>query len=327
MKRFRTVSVFDTSISTLNVGDGIIMDAVTEVIDELFQLHQQIRIPSHEKIGITSLSILRRSEARIVGGSNILSSYMNKYPQWKLSPFDAWFMKNTVTLLGVGWRNYQGNTNLYTRTLLRRILKSDGLHSVRDSYTENKLREIGISNVVNTGCPTMWNLTARHCETIPSKKAKRVIFTLTDYNRNVEHDSAMIETLKAKYGSLLFWVQGSRDLDYFKSFGNAVRDVSIVAPNIKQFNSVLDSGDIDYVGTRLHAGIRALQRGRRSIIIGIDNRAEEKRKDFNLPVLERPRIKDLAAMIESDFRTEITLPLANIRKWRQQFVYEDSQDN
>jgi polysaccharide pyruvyl transferase WcaK-like protein len=318
------IAIFDTSIATLNVGDGIIMDAVNEQLQSIFPDDQHIRIPSHEKIGVTSLSIIRRSKAAIVGGSNILSSYMNKYRQWKLDPMDGYFMKNKVTLLGVGWRQYQGKTNLYTKMMLRRILCTDRLHSVRDSYTESRVKELGITNVINTGCPTMWNLTKAHCAQIPSKKADKVIFTLTDYSRNDKADRKMIEVLKRNYTHVSFWVQGNKDFAYFNSFGELVNGIKIVAPNLPSYNDVLEVEPLDYVGTRLHAGIRALQKKRRSIIIGIDNRAEEKRKDFGLPVLDRAQIDSLEDLINRETALQITLPEMNINLWKKQFQSQTS---
>ena len=47
-------------------------------------------------------------------------------------------------------------------------------HSVRDSYTKKMLNSIGINNVVNTSCPTVWNITPDHLATIPDTKAKYV---------------------------------------------------------------------------------------------------------------------------------------------------------
>ena len=41
------------------------------------------------------------------------------------------------------------------------------------------------------------------------------------------------------------------------------------------------------VGTRLHAGIRALQKGNQALILSVDNRATEINKDINIPVISR----------------------------------------
>ena len=77
--------------------------------------------------------------------------------------------------------------------------------------------------------------------------------------------------------------------------------------------------NLDFIGTRLHAGIRALQKFRRTIILGIDNRATEKSKDFNLKVLQRDDIDKLNGIINNDFRTEININETNIKKWKDQF--------
>ncbi|TOG81065.1 capsular biosynthesis protein, partial [Vibrio parahaemolyticus] len=61
----------------------------------------------------------------------------------------------------------------------------------------------------------------------------------------------------------------------------------IIAPSLESFDEVLSSGNVDYIGTRLHGGVRALQKKVRTLILAIDNRAWEKKKDFNLPVVER----------------------------------------
>ena len=80
-----------------------------------------------------------------------------------------------------------GNTiifPIYTLDFLLKILLSKTyLHSVRDEYTKDMLERIGIKNVINTGCPTMWSLTEEHCKQIPIKKSNSVVFTITDYNK------------------------------------------------------------------------------------------------------------------------------------------------
>ena len=56
-----------------------------------------------------------------------------------------------------------------------------------------------------------------------------------------------------------------------------------MSPTLEAFDNLLESEiDLDYIGTRLHAGIRAIQKKRRSIIIGVDNRALEMQKTLIL---------------------------------------------
>lgn len=312
------VTLFDTSIATNNVGDEIIMDAVNREIFNVFPSNRICRVASHDKIGISGLSLIRHSDYGIVGGSNILSSKMNKYKQWKLDLFDIYFIPKNVLLLGVGWRQYQQQTNFYTKTMLKKILTSEVQHSVRDKYTQQKLADIGIHNVINTGCPTMWTLTEAHCNTIPKKKSDKVIFTLTDYDCDLNADKQLVEILLKNYREVYFWPQGRLDLQYLQSLTN--EKIHIVNPNLKSYDFFLDNNDCDYIGTRLHGGIRALQKGRRTVIIGIDNRAIEKQKDFNLPVVNRSEISTIEAVINNDLTLNISLPLENINRWKNQFV-------
>ena len=78
--------------------------------------------------------------------------------------------------------------------------------------------------------------------------------------------------------------------------------------------------DVDYVGTRLHAGIRALSKGHRTIVISIDNRAKNIGKDTGLPTIEREDIEVLLQdKINSEFATNIHMPINNIKQWKKQF--------
>ena len=88
---------------------------------------------------------------------------------------------------------------------------------------------------------------------------------------------------------------------------------------MKGYDSFLESCECDFVGTRLHGGMRALQKKRRAIIIGIDNRAIELNRDFNIPVLNQEKIAGLPELIESEFETKVHLNTENIRKFLSQF--------
>lgn len=110
-------------------------------------------------------------------------------------------------------------------------------------------------------------------------------------------------------------------MEYFMSMANetVLAKVNIIPPSSNAYNSFLAENDTDYVGTRLHGGIRALQHGIRSVIIGIDDRSLEIQKDINLPVLARKDIQELGAMLLSEFSTKLILPLQDIQKWKDQF--------
>jgi polysaccharide pyruvyl transferase WcaK-like protein len=315
----KMISVLDTSICSSNLGDRIIMDAVNRVIKNLFSNSLLIYFPTHEFISKNSYQHLKESDLTFVGGTNLLSSNMNSYRQWKVGPRDAFSFGNNAILMGVGWWQYQGKPNYYTSWLYKKLLSNNYIHSVRDSYTENQLKNIGITNVINTSCPTMWDLSEEHCDHVPLGKADRVVLTFTNYNQNTENDKALLKLLLKEYQEIYFWTQNSNDYSYMKSI--AGDSVTYLRPSLEGLDSILSDHNynVDYVGTRLHAGIRALQKRRRTLILAIDNRATEISKDTGIPVLPRDDFDAIHAWILSKSKTKIRLPVENIEIWKNQF--------
>ena len=77
--------------------------------------------------------------------------------------------------------------------------------------------------------------------------------------------------------------------------------------------------DIEYIGTRLHAGIYAMRHTKRSIILVIDERAREINKSNRLNCLEKNDIAQLSDYINSSFETKVSVPLDVIDVWKRQF--------
>ncbi len=315
----KKITVFNTAICSENIGDYIIMDSVDREIYNLFYNDMIFETLTHDVVSKPTYRLNKTSDYSFVGGTNLLSSNMNKYNQWKINLIDSLFLNNVI-LMGVGWWQYQKEPNLYTKYLLKSVLDSKILHSVRDSYTEKMLKSVGINNVINTGCMTMWTLTKEHCKDISTRRAENVVFTLTDYNKDTTDDFELINILLRNYKKVYFWPQGSGDLGYFKTFQN-INNIEILGGNLFAYDQLLEDAsiDLDFIGTRLHAGIRALQKKRRTIILGIDNRAEEKSKDFNLKVLSRKNIDKLEDLLKNEFTTDININEKNINKWKNQF--------
>jgi len=312
---YQTISLLDPSVCSSNLGDQIIIDSVKKILFDVFKEVSIINIPTHDIISKVSYKYMKESDFKIVGGTNLLSSNMNSYNQWKINLWDSLFIKDVI-LMGVGWWQYQKKPNLYTKILYHRVLHKGYLHSVRDNYTKRQLESIGINNVVNTACPTMWSLTDEHCEGIPRRKSDSVLVTFTEYNQNQGYDSDLIELLREKYSNIYFWIQQPKDYKYMYSiYGNKA---IYVQPSLQALDQVLTL-DLDYIGTRLHAGVRALQKKKRALILAVDNRAAEISKDTNLPVVPRNDWKSITSWIESAYETRIRLPWSNIDKWKSQF--------
>lgn len=311
--------LYSPELSSTNLGDKIIAESAKEnlhfVLDNAFIVEVATQLPQ----SYYHMRNFRNMDFKFVLGSNLLkSTFFGFKRQW-----DITLRLSKVTgpciLMGAGWWQYDNKPNLYTKILLQSVLSKRYIHSVRDDYTLEILKSIGINNVINTSCPTMWKLTKDHCQEIKKEKSRDVIFTITDYNRNIEKDSAFIKILLKKYGDVYFWPQGLNDYEYLNSLVIKNDRIKVLAPSLEAFNKILEKEDIDYVGTRLHGGIKALQKKVRTIIIAIDNRAKEKHKSFNIPIVDRHDIEKLDQMIDKDFKTEIEIPLDRINEWKRQF--------
>ena len=152
------------------------------------------------------------------------------------------------------------------------------------------------------------------------EKSKNVICTITDYSRDKENDSIIFDILLKNYESVSIWIQGKEDYEYLKKLGYKEK-LNVIPIGLENYDKFLEeNSDIDYIGTRLHAGIRAMSYKCRSIVVSIDNRAETISKDTGLPIIYREELKNkLEDMILSSFETKINLPNEKIDLWKQQF--------
>jgi polysaccharide pyruvyl transferase WcaK-like protein len=315
------VCLLDTGIGSRNMGDHIIVDSIKRHLRTLFPAAIFVNVPTHEYLGPESLKLLDSSSVRLVCGTNLLASHMDEYKQWKLGGLEFAALRD-VTLLGCGWWQYQEMPNRYTELLLNRILSSSTIHSVRDGYSVDKLSGLVGKQVVNTTCPTLWSLTPDHLANVPDRMARDVVTTLTDYKADPVADAFMLEHLGSRYRHVYVWIQGTGDFSYLKRLcARAPGSVRVVPATLEAYDELLASGlDLDYVGTRLHAGVRALQKGRRALILAVDNRAREISGDTGLPCLPRERAtSELEGLVERFSARDIRLPVKNINRWLDQF--------
>ncbi len=316
------ICLFDPSIEnndylpSSNLGDLIIQEAVNRELISIFHDCDIKRISTQTYLKQEQIRGFHDCSLIFVGGTNLLSSRMNEYRQWKISLFNSFRISNAI-LLGVGWWQYQENPNLYTKTILRCALSNKVFHSVRDNYTKLKLESIGIKNVLNTGCPTMWPLAGLKSDEIPSSKAENVLLMLTDYYQDIDLDKKLIEVLISQYKTIFAWPQGRNDLEYIRNFN---LPVVIIEHSLESLDNFIKSGiQFDYIGTRLHGGIRCLLARKRSLILEVDNRAKEIATDTGIPTSPRNDFDYIEQWIEKSLITKINLNVKLINKWKSQF--------
>lgn len=316
MKR---IVLYNPSITTLNLGDKVIFDSVEHELYPLLKDAFRVDVSTHLPMNRLFLNLLSDADYKFACGTNLLRNMNERFRQWDIKLSSA-SKVGPVILVGVGWQKGKYPLTPYTKKLYKTVLSREYMHSVRDEYTAEQLRKIGFKNVINTGCPTVWKLTSEYCSKLPQEKAKEVVYTLTDYHRDIERDKMTVECLMEHYSKVYLWLQGYDDYNYAKDLG-IINRVEIINPTLKAYDEVLSNDSIEYIGTRLHGGIRALQHGRRTMIIAVDGRALEKKKDINIPVVDRNTLDEaeLIAIINNPRKTEIAIHENEIREWKHQF--------
>ncbi len=199
-----------------NLGDIIISQAVTAELEILFPNETIISISSQAHPGLLEKQKIKAARHRIVGGTNLLSSDMRRFRQWKI-PGRFMAFRFPAVLCGVGWNSYQGDPTPFTKFLLKSVLTRKLIHSVRDEYTRQKLAACGITNVVNTSCPTLWKWAGQKVCVNTQARGESVLLMLTDYRTAPEADSFLISCLARHYKTIFFWPQGRDDFNYLSN--------------------------------------------------------------------------------------------------------------
>lgn len=323
------IAIFDTSYGTFNMGDFIICECANREIEYIIKNKFVVRTGTHNPQYISyqytnksdKVKFYKNCKYKFILGTNIIKNNLFKRSvDWNVSIFDYKFYEGVI-LVGVGLDGTFSNVkNIYTRLLYKKMFNKNYYHSTRDEKTKKFLNNLGY-RAINTGCPTMWNFTKDFCKKIPQKKSDKVIFTLTDYRESEKYDIQLLDILINEYKELYFWCQGSSDYEYLKSIsGKYFNKINIIYPDLKQYDEFLLKNEVDYIGTRLHAGIYSLRHKRRTIIIEIDNRVKDMKETYNLPTIDRNKINtELKALINSEFETKININEENINKWKEQF--------
>lgn len=325
----KSVILYNPSIGSMNEGDHIIYNSASKYVKSIFSESRFVELPTQSVVSTKVLKWFNTDvDFKFVCGTNLLKYGMlidkkrgfyrfRNVKQWEI-PFWNSSLVGPCILLGCGWHHYQEHADVYSNILWNRILDHSYMHSVRDMYTKMRLADIGIENVIVTGCPTLWDLTTDFCAEIPTEKCDKVVTTLTNYNTDVVRDQIMLDLLSENYSLVKIWLQGHQDLHYIKKM-SLRHNVKILFGGLDTFDKAMMDDSTEYVGTRLHGGIRALQLKRRSTIISIDNRAIEMGSDFNLNVFPRNEIKQISEYLSQRIVTDIKLPQKEIFEFSNQF--------
>ena len=319
------ILVLDTSIGSDNKGDDIIMECTRKELVPLLESNYELTLPTHVA-SFHWYQVLKNSSAyrrfaeckyKFVGGSNIMiPNLLTHFAQWNINIFNYQPFKKCI-MVGVGaGAGAEKGSNWYTRYIYQHMLNREYFHSARDERSKLYMESLGLK-AINTGCVTMWMLTPEHCAQIPTKKADKVVFTITAGHFD-QRDQDMLDTLLCNYKEVYFWPQGINDYKHFAKMNN-IKNVHVLQASKEAYDKYLTENDTDYVGTRLHGGVYAMRHKRRAVIIAIDERARAINEKNHLNCIEKDNIQELENLLNSDIKTEIIMPFDEIKHWKAQF--------
>ncbi len=321
------IVMFDTAIGTFNQGDDIIFNSAAEALEPLSYNSFVMRLGTH----VSNLSLyhyLRNSnkmrfadscDYKFIMGTNLLTSdAIRTVGQWPIGPISKRIYKNSI-MMGAGITQSNRELTFYTKSLYKDILRRDIAHSVRDEESKALLESVGGIHVIDTGCPTLWGLTPEVCANISVNKARNAVMTVSGQKKyqNPERDQLLIDVVERNYDKIYLWIQTYEDEGYFESLEHTKNITYIYS--LKQYGEICDNADVDYVGTRLHGGIYAMQHGVRSVIVEIDHRAKGFREINNINTIPRTELEELEDYINHPISTEVHLREQDIKEWMAQF--------
>ena len=332
----KKIALFDTALGSSNVGDEIIFEAVKRNMGDVLDGHFSLRLSTHVNnfsfkqilYGNNKIKYFQNADWKFICGTNLLAqNRIGKInSQWQLYPSNLSVYKNCV-LIGAGSTGSATKTDLYAGWLYRKVLSEQYVHSVRDELTRKLLESLG-RRAINTGCPTLWELTGEHCAAIPTGKAGDCVVSVSGFRRQTDfrRDCAMVRIVLRNYGRVWAWIQTIDDESYLAELESSLGIPPLPRIySLSGFRNVLCGFKPDYVGTRLHGGIFAMQNYCRSLIIAIDHRADGFFETNNLPVLPRKDVEsELENRINGGFATEIRIDTEAIARFKSQFTGSDN---
>jgi polysaccharide pyruvyl transferase WcaK-like protein len=310
-----------------NLGDLIIYDSIKLILEGLFPGKEVCRISTHVSFKKQEKEIINKAQYTFVGGTNILTSDIRHFPRLtpvKKKGFYLFPGFKNVILCGAGWAGYQQKTDWATRLYYKNILRRDILHSVRDNYSVIQLNEAGHNNVIHTSCPTTWSINASFENKFDHSYGK-ILLMLTNYDKKEIEDNKLLEMiLSTGAGEIYFFPQSSLDATYISTLPAFQKNKSkfrLLNHELREFYSLISSEKLNYIGNRLHGGIKCLAYDQPAMILSIDNRASEMGKSINLNVAERDNFDLLQRWISNVYvPPPIILPVDNIEQWKNQFI-------
>lgn len=311
------IHLLDTSVASDNVGDEIIVQSLRALLFRHFPDAHFSSSSTHDGLGAFGRRLAAQADLVFFLGTNALSARYRRLNIWPISAADVRALEGKVVLFGVGANERSRALDWRQKRMLRRLLAAGSTHCLRDDSAFRIVDGCGLP-AMNGSCPTLWALPATQC--FPAARPDTVCLALTHYRPAPDADSAFVRLLASRYRRLVLWPQQFEDIAYLRNLSVGC-DVEMIAPNLPAYDRFLAETDGDIIGSRLHGGIRALAAGKRTVILSVDNRAEEIGRETGLPVLPRDRAAEmLPEMLDNEIKVDMAGIRGNESKFFRQFT-------
>ncbi len=225
------------------------------------------------------------------------------------------------------------------RRLAEFFARSAECVSVRGDFTKEWFNSIGLTNVVTTGCPSLYMNIFECDETIDRQKitlqatryqvsdafasgnsiARHLFEFSSRFRMPMVYQSEMEEIKLIVYGksaatlgesqrNAILKLYGLHDIDQFDSY---LRNYGRVFFDLKQWSDFVREQD-GVIGTRLHGSILALNSGRPAVLIPHDSRTAEVASFAGIPTANGSTVRDM----KSGSDLSDLLCLADMQKYK-----------
>ncbi len=196
------IAIADTSITSDNLGDQVIMEALRRELHAELAGRAQFVLPTHSPIGYRGKRIIDEVSAVLAGGTNLLPASPGPRQLWRLPPLPRRQRKFVLVACGFD-RTPTPNAARY----LRSVLHPDAVHSCRDEMTTEFLENAGLHACL-TGCVTTWSISdAAHASTEDVVRSTEGVVIMNGSLGAHRPEELIVEAAASVYNSLSVWLQ------------------------------------------------------------------------------------------------------------------------
>jgi len=297
------VALFDTSLGTDNAGDYFISDSVKSMLDTQFVLFQiqgtNIFEDKHVYERINDCDIV------LITGTNLYRNSIFDRQHFNIDKRIIAKIKIPIIPFGIGvGGDLNISPNRHTRKIVKLIHKRCIVSSVREGYGVEFVNKCGATNVIMTGCPTLYRSLDGNLRVFEKDKyKKRMLLTITCYKGTPNKD--FIDYFMHKYNPFVFCQMESDFVHLMENWPDKKANF-IYSKNLSElaseYHNMLDKVSI-VVGSRVHGNMVALARGIPAYYLCFDARGKGFCETFSLPYVwqgDSDEITKIEKLIQSN---------------------------